>query len=291
MGKISGRPNKISEWTDQKKWLMGVAAALLVATLTGGSAYLFREVPLSDRERTAVFALIKDVRANPIYLSALYQHKHAFIDDSWRKLDPNDSYFESAEVQISLIHLGLRMGRHHDALSLLSPRHGTAIVRGGSLDLFRVNGQFRGSATVVASQPIGAGSADLDLAEIPLYSSAGRLLPREVLKHLEDLNLPASIREGLAPLSGVGTAVSFRRALASKEDLLLVSINTRLVEEGKEELPISADTGVFVHGGKGAALRFIDQSMELALRIQAWADKHSIDLGSDSVQHFARAYR
>src|SRR4051812_37120574 len=130
----------VSVWSSRRTWLMGIVATVGGAAIIGIWTEWYRPT-LSDRERTAVFALGQDIKAHPVYLTAIYQVPHAFIDERWRKLRPSDSYYESSETAVDLFTLGNAAWRHGDALGLLDPKYGRVVARVTDMDTLQVEGR------------------------------------------------------------------------------------------------------------------------------------------------------
>jgi hypothetical protein len=283
-----------SLWSSRKTWIMGLVATLAGSAIVGMWTQWYHPTA-SDRERTAVFALVQDIKAHPVYLTAIYQLPHAFIDEHWRKQRPNDSYFESSESRADLFTLGNTAWRHGDALGLLDPKFGqTSAVQVTDLDTM-VNGdkQETHATALPVPEPEAApssasakGRAELDLHTTRLVLMQPTMLPVEVLRHADDQDVPGDIRQALLPLKAGAEAMSFGKALRPGEDLVLLAFASRLPAGGSTQ---RLDDRLSVYPA-GPTVDVLEQIYEVTHAIQQWADHYSIDLGEQSEQYFDRTY-
>jgi hypothetical protein len=292
----------VSLWSSRKAWVMGIVATLAGSAIAGMWTQWYHPT-VSDRERTAVFSLVQDIKAHPVYLTAIYQLPHAFIDERWRKPRATDSYYESAESRADLFILGNAAWRHGDALALLDPKYGRTpgAVQVTDLDTVMKDGKSETHVTAAlpASEPDPAteapaspgasskGRAELDLHATQLYLMQPTPLPAEVLRHADDLDVPSDIRQALLPLkAAVADAMSFGKALKPGEDLVLLGFATRPPGDAAARR-LDERTALYP---AGPTVDVLEQVYEVTHAIQQWADHYSIDLGEQSEGFYDRAY-
>ncbi len=185
---------KKSEWSDRKRWIMTIVGtvigALVLAVITVPIINFFRPT-LSERERTAVFSLINDIKDQPLYITVFYQKPHSFISNEWRKVRSSDTYYESREVQVNILQFGYAVGKYGDSLGFLEPKYGQLVGKIRDFDVFeRVKGLKEARGTAERLNPPLDKNEELDLSTTYLYSTEGSLLPTNILAYADNNGYP-----------------------------------------------------------------------------------------------------
>lgn len=267
---------------------MGIASALLIALATTVGSILYNKwqgSPLSDRERKAVYALIDDMRRHPFFIHGVYQGSHVFISSRWRKCDETVSFYESAETPVTVFSLGYAMGQFGDGLRLFDEKCGdiSGFIR--DLDTFKeaADGTVA-RGTIESEHKQRLAKIEFDSHKLAVYTLQPNAFPPAVLAHVNELDIPSSIRERLSAMQMIGSPMSFEKALQTSEDFV-VSSDESMIERDKDlRMP------VYFRGNKFSLFEYASLCRRLAWSIQEWADQYSIDLGDDAFRVYEMYY-
>jgi hypothetical protein len=128
------------------------------------------------------------------------------------------------------------------------------------------------------SPPREAAQGELDVGSMMVLATAGNeLLPTEVLRHVNDLDLDPDVRRSLFALQDQGSQHSLRKISEGPKDILLISSDSR--EPPSKKNALKDETGIYLHGDQGTVLHIADLCDELAKSIDKWGKRNSIDVG------------
>jgi hypothetical protein len=285
----------LTGWSARKKWFLGVLSGVAVAAAAAAFAVATRPPVLDPdkekAERSAVLSFVSALQTHPVYMTVFYQRPHRFIDETWRKYNDTDTFYESAEARVSAFELGYRIGRHGDPMNLLDARMGQARVL--PIDIARVGKGRNATWHVTALGPKHATpeESDLNWGDIDLYSTSTSFLPESVLNHADDMDLPGNIRTAIAAFKVDHSVSSFREATSTGRDLMLLSLETRLLPNSQDEkaAKIRPDAGLYSSDHLPSVRDLVQMIQVLLQSIQEWADTKGIDLGPESATYFDKS--
>ena len=283
------RKDAVHTWSPLKGWIMGIVSALFITLITAVGSILYNKwyaPPLSERERIAVYALINDIRQHPFFIHGVYQGSHDFITSQWRKCDETKSFYESAEMPVTVISLGYAMGLFGDGGRLLDEKCG--VISGFIKDLDNYNEAADGTiaqVTIEPEQDYKMARIELDSHKLVVYTLQPNAFPLAVLAHVSKLDLPSSIREQLSAMQMLGAPMSFESALKTSKDFVMSS------DESMTERDKDLTMPVYFHDNKFSLFEYASLCLRLARSIQEWADRYSIDLGDDALRVYESHYK
>jgi hypothetical protein len=265
---------KKREWSPATVWIMGIFAALGVPFIIWLAGYVFDPAP-SDAERNAVFSLVSDLRSTPLAFRAVYLNEHDFMKPEWLKENPKDAYWESLTFPENLLRFAQFTGRMGLAGPVLEARTGQVVVRPKSLEkLDYGNGKVEYRVTTERVNPPDDQNAHIDTKAMRLYALQPSLLPKKISTHLNDLSLPAKVRDALYGFVRETDATSFATVESAKVDFLLVMPDP----PADVDFRLQDGTPLYPFRGIDSEYDFLERAVGIIDALEAWGHRYSVAL-------------